>query len=331
MSSDQRTATPRPAGVTAASVAEQPAGAPRRPRIGPPRWQTLRALKGAAFAAPFLLGFLFVFVLPVGYAVHESLFTERSSGLGIGGQERVFVGLDNLTRGLGDGAFWTSMLRVLLFACVQIPVMLGLALLMALLLDTLATRTAHRFRLAFLIPYMIPGVVAALMWMYLYSPRLGPLTDVLGTLGVDADFYASEMLWVSLGNLLTWHGVGYNMLIIYGALLAVPRELFDAARVDGASELRIALRIKVPFVRGALVLTGMLSIIGMLQIFNEPLLFRQVAPETVTKNYTPILMIYHQAFDANDYHYAAALSIILALVVGAVSLVFYKLTNRQPV
>ncbi|KAB8162033.1 ABC transporter permease subunit [Streptomyces sp. 3MP-14] len=295
-----------------------------------PRWQTLRALKGAAFAAPFLLGFLFVFVLPVGYAVHESLFTERSSGLGIGGQERVFVGLDNFTRGLGDGAFWASMLRVLVFACVQIPVMLGLALVMALLLDTLATRTAHRYRLAFLIPYMIPGVVAALMWMYLYSPRLGPLTDVLGTLGLDADFYASEMLWVSLGNLLTWHGVGYNMLIIYGALLAVPRELFDAARVDGASELRIALQIKVPYVRGALVLTGMLSIIGMLQIFNEPLLFRQVAPETVTKNYTPILMIYHQAFDAGDYHYAAALSIILALVVGAVSFVFYKLTNRQP-
>ncbi|RKN12897.1 carbohydrate ABC transporter permease [Streptomyces radicis] len=293
-----------------------------------PRWRTLRAIKGASFAAPFFLGFLFVFVVPVGYAAYESLFSERSSGLGIGGQERVFVGLDNFTRGLSDGAFWASMARVLAFACVQIPVMLGLALVMALLIDTLATRTAHRFRLAFLIPYMIPGVVAALMWMYLYSPRLGPLTDAFDVLGVHVDFYASEMLWGSMGNLLTWHGLGYNMLIIYGALLAVPRELFDAARVDGASELRIALTVKVPFVRGALVLTGMLSIIGMLQIFNEPLLFRQVAPETVTKNYTPILMIYNQAFDANDYHYAAALSILLALVVGAVSFAFYKLTNR---
>ncbi|TDC72663.1 carbohydrate ABC transporter permease [Streptomyces hainanensis] len=294
------------------------------------RWHTLRALKGAAFAAPFIVGFLFVFVVPVGYAVYESLFSERSSGLGIGGQERVFVGFDNFTRGLQDGAFWASVGRVLVFACFQIPLMLSLALGMALLLDQLATRTAHRFRLAFLVPYMIPGIVAALMWMYLYSPRLGPLTGVLELVGVDADFYASEMLWVSMGNLLTWHGVGYNMLIIYGALRAVPREVFDAARVDGAGELRIAWSIKVPFVRGALVLTGMLAIIGMLQIFNEPLLFRQVAPETVTKSYTPIMLIYYQAFDSNDYGYAAALSVILALIVGAISFLFYRFTNRAP-
>ncbi|MDT0344261.1 carbohydrate ABC transporter permease [Streptomyces litchfieldiae] len=285
-------------------------------------------MKGAAFAAPFFIGFLFVFVVPVGYAVYESLFTERSSGLGIGGQEKVFVGFDNFSRGLSDGDFWAGVSRVLAFACVQIPVMLALALTMALLLDSIATRTAHRYRLAFLIPYMIPGIVAALMWMYLYSPRLGPLTDVLDAVGIDANFYSSNMLWISMGNLLTWHGVGYNMLIIYGALRAVPREIFDAARVDGASELRIALSIKVPFVRGALVLTGMLSIIGMLQIFNEPLLFRQVAPETVTKSYTPIMLIYYQAFDSNDYGYAAALSVILAVIVGAISFLFYKLTNR---
>ncbi|MDT0446526.1 carbohydrate ABC transporter permease [Streptomyces johnsoniae] len=296
-----------------------------------PRWRTLRAVKGAGFAAPFLLGFLFVFVVPVGYALYESLFSERSSGLGIGGRERVFVGFDNFSRGFEDGAFWLSIGRVLTFASIQIPVMLLLALTMALLLDTVATRTAHRYRLAFLVPYMIPGIVGTLMWMYLYSPRLGPITDILDGLGISSNFFASEMLWVSMGNLLTWNGVGFNMLIIYGALRAVPREIFDAARVDGASEFRIAMSIKVPYVRGALVLTSMLSIIGMLQIFNEPLLFRQVAPETVTKSYTPIMFIYFQAFDSNDYGYAAALSIILAMLVGAVSFAFYKLTNRpQP-
>jgi multiple sugar transport system permease protein len=312
----------------------EPKGTAAPSRRGPrraPRWHTLQALKGMGFAAPFFLGFLLVFVVPVGYAIWESLHTERSSGLGIGGQEKVFVGFDNFSKALSDEAFWDSVLRVLSFACFQIPVMLGLALTMALLLDTLATTTAHRYRLAFLIPYMIPGIVAALMWMYLYSPRLGPLTDLFDFFGVDANFYATEMLWISIGNLLTWHGVGYNMLIIYGALRAVPRELFDAARVDGASELRIALSIKVPYVRGALVLTGMLSIIQMLQIFNEPLLFRQVAPDTVTKSYTPIMMIYYQAFDSNDYGYAAALSIILALIVGVISFLFYRFTNRpQP-
>ncbi|MGP3988407.1 carbohydrate ABC transporter permease [Streptomyces sp. 3N207] len=286
------------------------------------------AFRGAGFAVPFYLGFLFTFVAPLGYALYQSLFSIESGGLGIGTQQEVFVGLENFTRGLQDGAFWAGVVRVLVFACVQIPIMLGLALVMALLLDGITRRTAHRYRFAFLVPYMIPGIVAALMWLYIYSPRLGPLTDALEAIGIHADFYASGLIWVSMGNLLTWIHMGFNMLIIYGALQAVPRELFDAARVDGASELRIALSVKVPFVRGALVLTGMLSIIATLQLFNEPLLFRTTAPETVTKSYTPILAVYNQAFDSNNYHYAAALSVILALVAGGASFLFYKLTNR---
>ncbi|WP_338146538.1 sugar ABC transporter permease [Streptomyces boncukensis] len=287
--------------------------------------------RGAGFAVPFYLGFLFTFVAPLCYALYQSFYSIESGGLGIGTQKEVFAGLDNFTRGFQDGDFWAGVVRVLLFACVQIPLMLGLALTMALLLDGVARRTAHRYRFSFLVPYMIPGIVAALMWMYLYSPRLGPLTDALETVGIHADFYSSGLIWFSMGNLLTWIHMGFNMLIIYGALQAVPRELFDAARVDGASELRIALSIKVPYVRGALVLTGMLSIIATLQLFNEPLLFRSTAPETVTKSYTPIMTIYYQAFDSNNYHYAAALSVILALIAGGASFLFYKLTNRaQP-
>ncbi|MFE0722547.1 carbohydrate ABC transporter permease [Streptomyces sp. NPDC058848] len=305
-------------------------GRTSRPKHRGPDWRTLRALKGFGFAAPFFAGFVLTFVLPLGYALWESLFTTRNSGLGIGGQTTEFAGLDNFTRGLGDEAFWASVLRVLIFACVQVPVMLICSVAMALLLDSVARRTAGRFRLAFLVPYMIPGVVAALLWLYLYSPRLGPLREGAAAIGVEVDFFSSGMLWISIGNLLTWSQIGFNMLIVYGALQAVPREIFDAARVDGASEFRIARSIKIPYVRGALVLTGMLSIIGTLQIFNEPMLFRQVAPQTVTKDYTPILMVYNQAFDSTDYHYAAALSVLLAVVAGIASFLFYKLTNWRP-
>ncbi|MFD4603841.1 carbohydrate ABC transporter permease [Streptomyces sp. NPDC058464] len=299
------------------------------PRRRTPRWRTLRALKGMGFAAPFFLGFLLTFVAPLCYALWESFFTIRSSGLGIGGQTVEFAGFHNFARGLADKAFWASVLRVLVFACVQVPVMLGLAVVMALLLDTVPRRTANRFRLAFLVPYMIPGIVTGLMWLYLYSPRLGPLRGVFSDLGAEVNFFSSGLLWFSIGNLLTWAHMGFNMLIVYGALQAVPREVFDAARVDGASELRIALSVKLPFVRGALVFTGMLSIIGTLQLFNEPLLFRQAAPETVTKDYTPILMIYNQAFDSTDYNYAAALSVLLAVVAGIASFLFYSFTNRR--
>ncbi|MEU9345023.1 sugar ABC transporter permease [Streptomyces sp. NPDC048278] len=285
--------------------------------------------KGAAFTVPFQLGFVFLYLLPIGYAGYESLYRSHSSGLGLGGTTDEFSGLANYQQGLTDPAFLHSVLRVLLFACVQIPVMLLVSLLLALFLDTLAARAAGRFRVLLLVPYMIPGVVAAIVWINVYSPDVGPLTALGKAFGLDWNFFAPSMVWPSIGNLLTWHGIGYNMVIIYSALQGVPRELFEAARLDGASESRIALSIKIPYVRGALVLTGMLSIIQMLQIFNEPALFRNVTPQTVSDSFTPIMVIYNQAFNAGNYHYAAALSVLLALILGVASFLFYRLTAKE--
>ncbi|MEY9995220.1 multiple sugar transport system permease protein [Streptomyces sp. V4I8] len=285
--------------------------------------------KGAAFTVPFQLGFAFLYLLPIGYAVYQSLFLQKQSGLGLGGATTEFVGLENYQNGLTDSAFMTSILRVVLFACAQIPFMLLVSLVLALFLDAVSSKVAGRFRILLLVPYMIPGVVAALVWINLYSPEVGPLTPLGEIFGFDWNFFAPSMVWPAIGNLLTWHGIGYNMVIIYAALQGVPRELFEAARLDGASEMRIALNIKIPFVRGALVLTALLSIIQMLQIFNEPALFRNVTPQTVSDSFTPIMIIYNQAFNAGNYHYAAALSVLLALILGIASLLFYRLTSKE--
>ncbi|GKQ37061.1 carbohydrate ABC transporter permease [Streptomyces sp. A012304] len=285
--------------------------------------------KGAAFTVPFQLGFVFLYLVPIGYAVYQSLYRTQQSGLGLGGATEEFSGLHNYQQGLTDSAFLSSILRVVLFACVQIPAMLFISLVLALFLDAVTSRLASRFRILLLVPYMIPGVVAAIVWINLYSPEVGPLTPLGELFGFQWNFFSPSMVWPSIGNLLTWHGIGYNMVIIYSALQAVPRELFEAARLDGASEIRIAVSVKVPYVRGALVLTGLLSIIQMLQIFNEPALFRNVTPQTVTDSFTPIMIIYNQAFNAGNYHYAAALSVLLALVLGVASFLFYRLTSKE--
>jgi multiple sugar transport system permease protein len=128
--------------------------------------------KGAAFTVPFQLGFVFLYLLPIGYAVYQSLFLEQQSGLGLGGATTEFVGLDNYGKGLTDSAFMTSILRVVLFACVQIPFMLLISLLLALFLDAVTAKAAGRFRILLLVPYMIPGVVAAIVWVNLYSPEV---------------------------------------------------------------------------------------------------------------------------------------------------------------
>jgi multiple sugar transport system permease protein len=297
---------------------------------GPRAWRRTAALQGASFTIPFFLGFVLFSVVPIVLALRESLFTQKSSGLGFGPKTVEFAGPDNFLRGLADAKFWAGMGRVGLFAAISIPLIQVVSVVMALLLDAASRRMAARFRLPLLIPYMIPGIVATLIWIYLYSPDVGPLTPFFALLGIDADFYGGELIWVSIGNLMAWGAIGFNMLIVYADLQSVPREIFESARVDGASEPRIAWSIKVPMIRRSLVLTTVLSIIGTLQIFSDPMLFRSMTPETITRDLTPIMAIYDWAFAQGDFNYAAALSIILALVVGAASAVFYRLTNRAP-
>ncbi|MDT0343849.1 carbohydrate ABC transporter permease [Streptomyces litchfieldiae] len=295
-----------------------------------PRWHRLVALKGASFTLPFFLGFVVFTVVPLVMALRESFYREQSSGLGFGEKTVEFVGLDNFIEGFGDGRFWASMLRVALFALVCIPAIQILSVLLALLLDSATQRVANVFRLPLLIPYMIPGIVATLIWVYVYSPDVGPLTPMFDVVGIDANFYSGEMIWVSIGNLMAWGAIGFNMLIIYASLRSVPREIYDSAYVDGASEWRVAWSIKIPMVRRTLVLTTVLAIIGTLQIFSDPVLFRSMTPETVTRDFTPIMAIYDWAFAQGEFNYAATLSIILALVVGSVSALFYRLTNKAP-
>jgi multiple sugar transport system permease protein len=289
-----------------------------------------KALRGASFTVPYFLGFALFIVVPVVVGLSKSLYTSKSSGLGFGGRTTTFSGLDNFTRGLHDGNFWGAMWRVTLFAVVAVPLIQIAGLVAALLIDEVGRRLAGRFRVGLLIPHMVPGIVAILIWIYIYSPSVGPLTPLFKMLGLDADFYGGELIWVSIGNIMAWSAMGFNILVVYGSLQSIPREIFDSARVDGASPSRIAWSIKVPYVRTSLVLTTVLSIIGTLQIFSDPLLFRSMAPQTVDRNFTPIMMIYDQAFAVGDLNYASALSIILAVVVGIVSAVFYKLTNRAP-
>lgn len=293
------------------------------------RWQTVQNLKGASLTFPFLLGFALFTLVPVLLGFSETFYTTKTSGLGLGGDKTVtFTGLDQIITAFGDATFWDGMRRVFLFALVIIPLIQVVSLVMALLVDSLRRRVVGRFRLALLLPYMVPGMVATMIWLYLYSPAVGPLTPFFELFGLDANFFSSQMVWVSMGNLLLWNTIGFNMLILYGSLQSVPGEIFDAAKMDGAGDLRIAASIKVPFVRSSLVLTTLLSIIGTVQLFAEPTLFRTVAPETITRDFTPAMYIYDQAFAVGNINYATALSLVLAIVVGVVSTVVYKYTNR---
>ena len=280
--------------------------------------------KGAIlfFTAPFVILFLLFYLVPIGYAIWQSLLVVEREGT-FGEATEVFGGLAQYVLVFQNVAFWTSVGRVLLFGIVQVPVMLGLALLFALLLDSPLLKGKKFFRLAFFVPYAVPGVIAAIMWGFLYSPNLSPFTVLTG----NVDFLSAELVLWAIANVVTWVFVGYNMLIIYSALLAIPTDIYEAARLDGAGQMRIAWSIKIPLVRPSLVLTAILSIIGTLQLLAEPQVFRSFS-SAVTSTYTPNMTIYATSAIPN-VSLAAAFSVVLALATFILSFTFLRITRRK--
>ncbi len=279
--------------------------------------------KGAivGFLAPFVVLFSLFYAIPVLYALYQSFFKTERKGT-FGAATTVFGGFDQYQRVFSSSEFWASIGRVLLLFIVQVPIMLGLALLFALLLDSTVARGKKFFRLAIFAPYAVPGVIAAIMWGFLYVPSLSPfgITE-------NVDFLGSGLVLWSIANVITWVFCGYNMLIIFSALQAIPQEIFEAARTDGAGQFRIAWSIKIPIVMPAIILTFVFSIIGTLQLFNEPQVFRTIT-SSVSSNYTPNMVVYSTSIVPN-YNLSAAYSVVLALSTFALSFLFLKVTQKR--
>ncbi|MFD5081589.1 carbohydrate ABC transporter permease [Kitasatospora sp. NPDC058406] len=288
----------------------------RRGRYGAP----------AVLLAPFLLLFTACTLVPIGYAVRLSLFTERHSGLGFGGTETVFTGLGNYTRALEDEAYREGFLTIARYCLLYIPLMAGFALVLALLLDSALTRAKRFFQLALFIPHAVPGIIAALIWMYLYTPGISPVLDALETLGTQPDPLGNPL--PAVVNMALWQWTGYNMVIFYAALQAIPREVLEAAVVDGAGPLRTALSIKIPLIKPSLAMVGLFTVIGSLQLFTEPMILHGTAPGVVS-TWTPNMYAYTAAFERGDYGLAAASSVLLALAAALLSFAVTRATRSR--
>jgi multiple sugar transport system permease protein len=277
-------------------------------------------------AAVMFIGFV---LLPIGYAVVLSTRALRVQGFGIGRSEEVFVGLDNYRDALADPELWNGLQRLGVYALLVVPTMLGLALLFALLLDLPRVRFAGFSRMAIFLPYAVPGVVATLLWGFLYLPDVSPLVYVVRQLGGDGpDLLGPTSVFGAVANIAVWGGVGFNMIVLWTSLRAIPPELYDAARVDGCSEGQIAVRIKLPLLIPALVMTAIFSVIATLQVFSEPTTLQPLTT-SISSSWVPLMKVYNDAFVTNDIHSAAATSLLLAAASLVLSLLVLRVLQTR--
>ncbi|WP_404429899.1 sugar ABC transporter permease [Microbacterium lacus] len=283
----------------------------------------------SVFLIPFFALFLLTMIAPVVYAIGLSLFAERRSGLGFGGSTTEFVGVGNYLAVLSNETFLAGFGRLAIYCLLYVPTLLIVALALALLLDAAVTFARRTFQLLLFLPHAVPGVIAALIWAYLYTPGVSPIVRALAAGNIEIDFLSVQMVLPSMVNIAVWEWAGYNVIILFTALQTVPREVLEAARVDGAGEIRTALSIKTPLIWPALGVALLFTVIGSLQLFTEPKILSSVTT-AVTSTWVPNMWAYDAAFNRNNLPEAAAASIVLAALAGLLSWVVTRFTSKEP-
>ncbi|WP_460581042.1 carbohydrate ABC transporter permease [Humibacter ginsengisoli] len=293
-------------------------GGRRRARRAGKEWA------GAVFIAPHMLMLALFMLVPTVYAIWSSLFTTKL----VGGTQ--FAGFGNYLTILQSGPFWSGVVRVLVFGVIQVPLTIAIAFAFAALFDAGVIRGSKFFRTVYFMPFAVPGVVASVMWSFLLLPGFGPYTEILSALGLrNVDFFSSGLILPTIMLIVVWEWTGYNMTILYTSLKSIPREVTEAAIVEGASLWRIITRIKLPMVMPSVVMLVFLNSVGALQLFTEPSILAAFQPQAVSFGFTPSLFVYNTAIGSGEYELGAAAAIVLALIIGAISVAGFAVRRRN--
>ena len=282
---------------------------------------------GWAMASPALAAILLFFALPAVASLFLSFTDFDIYALADLGNLR-FVGLANYERLIQNPLFWKAMTNTLLFVAVGTPLIVALSLFAAMLVNSRWLKWRPVWRVALFAPYVTTLVATAVVWRYLLHTRYGLLNYLLSFFGVPPiDWLGSPT--ASLPAILLfvgWKTFGYNMIIFLAALQTVPRELDEAARIDGAGWLTRLRHVTLPAIAPTMLLVSVLTVAGMFQLFAEPYVMTQGGPAQSTV--TILYFMYEEGFKWWNLGSGAAVAFILFLCILAVTLVQLKVAKK---
>jgi len=287
-------------------------------------WMSKRRMRSTAkaylFLAPFLIVFIGMVIYPIGLGFKLSLYGQR-------GARMWYVGFDNYLRIFKDPKFWEAFRVPLYLLTVQVPIMLFLATVIALLYET-RKRSGAVYRFIYYLPYTIPGIVAGIVWSYIFSDSMSPFRPLLDLLGyADTKILTRPNVPLILLVIILWEFTGYTAFVVYSSLISIPKEFSEAAQLDGASFWQIAFKIKMPLLKDVLITLFIFNAIGAMQVFNEPWMLGDLV--VLPNNYTPAMYIYSSAFSQGRFTYAAAMGMILAGLTCLISVYVLRTATRQ--
>ncbi|GGE24357.1 sugar ABC transporter permease [Marinithermofilum abyssi] len=239
-----------------------------------------------------------------------------------------FVGLENYKRLMEDELFFTSLWNTVRFILINIPLQIVLALLLAVALNQ-PIKGRGFFRGAYFLPVVTSGVVISFLWAWMLSTDGGIINEVLGRIGIPPVPWLTSETWAipSLAWVAAWKNLGYYVVIFLAGLQGIPKNLYEAARMDGASPVQNFFRITLPMLNPAMLLVVILSTINGFQLFTEPFIMTGGGP--ANSSLSVVMYIYKNAFQSLDMGYAATIGLVLALIILTVSLLQKRFLERD--
>lgn len=284
---------------------------------------------GPAFAAlvmlpPALILFTLFVVGPLANAAYYSAFDWNGYGT-----PEDFVGLRNYERAIGHSIFWVSVRNTLVVLAVSIAIQLPIALALALAIYR-KTPTNALFRLVFFLPFILAEVAAGLIWSFAFDGNTGVAAAITGALGTDPVFVLADrdLAFYAVCIVVVWKYFGFHMMIYIAALQAVPKELIEAARIEGARRWDVIRHVQIPHIRPAIVVSGFFAVIGSLQLFDVVIPLTNGGPSNQT--HTIVSYLYTFGLVRLNLGYGSAVGVVLFVAAVAVAALYQRQLNREP-
>lgn len=273
------------------------------------RAESRNLAKGLAFVSPWLVGFAIFTAIPIGLSLYYSFcdFALTSPD-----RPAIWIGWTNYRELLHDGLFWKSLANTIHYAAMALPAGLLFSLGLALLLNA-DIRGQAIYRTVIFLPSLVPAVASAMIWLWMFNSRLGLFNFLLGKLHIPpVNWLGSALAMPALAFMSVW-GVGNTVIIFLAGLQDVPRELIEAAEIDGAGKFRQLLNVTIPVLSPVIFFNLIMAIIGTFSILTVPYIMTQGGPNNTTYFYT--MYSYDVAFHYLRMGYASALAWIQLIII----------------
>lgn len=277
------------------------------------------------FISPFYILFIIFGLFPIIFSAVLAL--NKWDGIG----EMEFVGLQNFTRLIQDVEFWLSVYNTLIIWILGTVPMILLALIFAFLINLTIIKYKNFFRTTMFMPYVTSVVAVTILFGLVFSSSSGLANGLLQFFGYERIDFINDPFWVKLviASVNIWQYTGYNMIIFFTGLQRIPKDYYEAAIIDGASNYQIFTKITIPLIKPIILFVVMMSTIGGIQIFTEAQVLVPTNATAEGGSLTVVYYMYKTAFEQSNYGYGATISWGLVAIIILFSILNWYLTTKR--